>query len=164
VDWTSPAATALQVTTCGDQWLADKQVDAAAAPATGEGASLQQQLAKKFPNVFNTSKVLPVATHGVEHFIVTSGPPIASKFRRLDPEKLAAAKNNFDKMEAEGIIRRSTSPWFSPPSSGTKRGWHVEAMWRLLPPQPGHDAGFLPPPQHAGLCSKDVWVYSVQQN
>jgi hypothetical protein len=50
----------------------------------------------------------------VEHFIVTTGPPVASKFCHLDPEKLAAAKADFDKMEAEGIIRRSTSPWSSP--------------------------------------------------
>jgi hypothetical protein len=75
---------------------------------------LQQQLAERFPDVFNTSKILPVATHGVEHFIVTSGPPIAQKFCRLDPEKLAVAKSDFDKMEAEGIIRRSTSPLSSP--------------------------------------------------
>jgi hypothetical protein len=27
-DWSSPAATAVQVATCGDQRLADKQVDA----------------------------------------------------------------------------------------------------------------------------------------
>jgi hypothetical protein len=76
--------------------------------------SFRDVLSSKFPDVFNPSKILPVATHGVEHFVVTSGPPVASKFRLLDPEKLAAAKAEFDKMEAEGIIHRSTSPWASP--------------------------------------------------
>jgi hypothetical protein len=46
--------------------------------------------------------------------IFAAGPPIASKFRWLDSEKLAAAKAEFTKMEAEGIVRRSSSPWPSP--------------------------------------------------
>jgi hypothetical protein len=44
----------------------------------------------------------------------TRGPPIASPFRRLDPEKLAAAKAEFAALERDGIIRRSSSPWASP--------------------------------------------------
>ena len=52
--------------------------------------------------------------HGVEHHIVTEGPPIHARNRRLSPEKLAAAKKEFDEMEAMGIIRRSNSPWSSP--------------------------------------------------
>ncbi len=64
--------------------------------------------------MFNASQVLPPATHGVEHHLVTSGPPIASKFRRLDGKKLAAARSEFAKMEKDGIVRRSTSPWSSP--------------------------------------------------
>ncbi len=42
------------------------------------------------------------------------GPPIASKFRKLDGEKLAAAKAEFKQLEEEDIIQRSTSPWSSP--------------------------------------------------
>ena len=53
--------------------------------------------------------------HGAEHHIrVKEGPPISSKFRRLDPVKFAAAKAKFDQLEREGIIRRSDSPWASP--------------------------------------------------
>ena len=37
-----------------------------------------------------------------------------SKPRRLDPDKLSAAKAEFAKMEEAGIIRRSNSPWSSP--------------------------------------------------
>ncbi len=48
------------------------------------------------------------------HHIVTTGPPIAARFRRLDGEKLEAAKAEFRQLEADGIIQRSTSPWASP--------------------------------------------------
>jgi hypothetical protein len=35
-------------------------------------------------------------------------------FRCLDAEKLVAAKSDSLKMEKEGIVRRSASPWSSP--------------------------------------------------
>lgn len=37
-----------------------------------------------------------------------------ARARRLPPDKLALAKAEFDRMEAMGIIRRSSSPWASP--------------------------------------------------
>jgi hypothetical protein len=73
------------------------------------------ELLEEFPDVVNSGKVLPHSVvHDVEHFIKTSGPPIASKFRRLEGDKLEAARKEFANMEEEGIIRRSTSPWASP--------------------------------------------------
>ena len=52
---------------------------------------------------------------GVRHHRLTiPGPPVFAKLRGLDPEKLAAAKEEFSTMEKAGIIRRSTSPWSSP--------------------------------------------------
>jgi hypothetical protein len=57
----------------------------------------------EFPEVANAAKVLPPSSHGVEHFIATKGPPIASKFRQLDAEKLQAAKAEFEQLEREGI-------------------------------------------------------------
>jgi hypothetical protein len=73
-----------------------------------------QLLLQRYQDVVNLSKVLLASSHGVVHHLRTTGPPIASPFRRLDAEKLAAAKADFMKMEAEGIIRRSSSPWASP--------------------------------------------------
>jgi hypothetical protein len=73
-----------------------------------------QQLLSEFMDVLNPSKWLPVPTHGVEHFVVTTGPPVASPFHSLDGEKLAAAKAEFAQLERDGIIRRSDSPWASP--------------------------------------------------
>ena len=56
----------------------------------------------------------PTPRHGGEHHILTEGPPLKARNRRLSPEKLAAAKKEFDEMEAMCIIRRSSSPWSSP--------------------------------------------------
>jgi len=50
----------------------------------------------------------------VEHHIETEGRPVTAKFRRLDGPRLQAAKAEFEKLEKEGIIRRSNSNWSSP--------------------------------------------------
>ena len=52
--------------------------------------------------------------HNVRHYVPTRGPPIHSRPRRLDGEKLQVAKQEFRKMEEMGVIRRSDSPWSSP--------------------------------------------------
>ena len=59
--------------------------------------------------------------HRVQHFIKTQGPPVAARPRRLNCDKLRAAKAEFDKMERLGIIRRSDSPWSSPLHLVTKK-------------------------------------------
>jgi hypothetical protein len=43
-------------------------------------------------------------SHDVVHHTVTHGPPIASKFRKLDGEKLVAAKAEFKQLEEDNII------------------------------------------------------------
>ena len=41
--------------------------------------------------------------HGVHHHLLTApGPPVYSKPRRLDPEKLSTAKEEFSAMELSG--------------------------------------------------------------
>jgi hypothetical protein len=49
-----------------------------------------------------------VVSHDVVHHIVTHEQPITSKFRKLDSEKLAATKSEFNQLEEESIIQRST--------------------------------------------------------
>ena len=63
------------------------------------------RLLDEFPAVVCASKRLPPVSHDVVHHIVTHGPPIASKFR-----KLAAAKAEFKQLEEDDIIQHSTSP------------------------------------------------------
>jgi hypothetical protein len=82
-------------------------------PPLGSPPAVQLLLAQ-FPDVLNAQGALPPIKHEVEHVIETSGRPVAAKFRRLDAAKLAAAKQEFLKMEQEGLIRRSNSPWSSP--------------------------------------------------
>jgi len=69
----------------------------------------------EFPAVVNISKSLPAVKHGVEHIIETLCPrPVASRYRRLDPEKLEIARAEFAELEKQGIVRRSSSSWSSP--------------------------------------------------
>ena len=52
--------------------------------------------------------------HGVRHHIVMSGPPTFACACSLDAEKMAAAKAEFNAMEAAGIIRHTDGPWSLP--------------------------------------------------
>ncbi|GFO11319.1 transposon ty3-g Gag-Pol polyprotein [Plakobranchus ocellatus] len=52
--------------------------------------------------------------HDVEHHIVTHGPPSHARARRLDLEKLSAAKSEFLQMEEMGIVQVSLV--FTPPN------------------------------------------------
>jgi hypothetical protein len=57
-----------------------------------------------FQDVASRSGKLPDAKHSVEHVLETKGRPVMAKFRRLDPDKMKAAKAEFLKMEVEGIL------------------------------------------------------------
>ena len=72
------------------------------------------ELLQQFPELLTPRFDSTVNKHDVEHHIITHGPPVHARARRLHEEKLAAAKAEFFKMEQIGIIRRSDSPWSSP--------------------------------------------------
>ena len=55
---------------------------------------------------------LPIK-HQVTHRILTKGPPVYARTRRLPPERLVIAQNEFDHMLKLGIIRPSSSAWAS---------------------------------------------------
>lgn len=56
----------------------------------------------------------PVPAADVVHHITTKGPPVSARPRRLPPEKLQAAKKEFDYLLKMGICRPSDSAWASP--------------------------------------------------
>lgn len=60
--------------------------------------------------------------HGVQHRIPTTGFPVHSQARRLSPEKLRIAKDEFDTLLKLGIIQRSSSPYSSPLHVAPKPG------------------------------------------
>ena len=63
------------------------------------------------PPVFTTLLSIRSST---QHYIITSGPPITARPRRLPPDRLKQAKDEFQMMLSLGICRPSSSPWASP--------------------------------------------------
>ena len=70
-------------------------------------------LLESFPSLL-TPNYTGEVRHKVQHYIQTTGRPLHARPRRLEGEKLRIAKEEFLKMEALGIVRRSDSPWASP--------------------------------------------------
>lgn len=73
-----------------------------------------QDLLREYPSLLRTSYDPADIQHDTTHCIKTSGPPAFARARRLPPEKLSAAKAEFQHMLDLGIIRPSSSPWASP--------------------------------------------------
>ena len=62
------------------------------------------QIIKSFASLNKSSGDSP--THNVKHSIITTSRPVRSKFRRLNAEKLAVAKEEFRKLQDPGISNR----------------------------------------------------------
>ena len=73
-----------------------------------------QLLDKKYPNLSNPTFRVKDVDHGVHHYIPTDGAPVQARARKLDPEKLAVAKTEIDKLVELGVCERGKSEWSSP--------------------------------------------------
>ena len=89
----------------------------AVAPHLGSITSADDEFVKllaDFPDVTMPSFSNPSPKHGVELLILTNGPSHHALARRLPPDKLQLAKDDFRKIEELGIIRPSNGQWSSP--------------------------------------------------
>ncbi|XP_036322026.1 uncharacterized protein K02A2.6-like [Rhagoletis pomonella] len=82
----------------------------------------------KFQSVIQPGGAHRTSEFATEHHIkTTNGPPVSSKARRLAPDKLNIAKQEFEKLIKLGLARRSDSPWSSPLHLVPKKS----GEWRL---------------------------------
>ena len=99
-----------------------------------EQSSPFYQLMDSYPSLTTPSFTIVEPQHGVKHHIPTEGRPVQSRARRLDPEKLAVAKAELDKLCELGICHRGKSEWSSPLLVTTKPdgGWRVCGDYRRV--------------------------------
>lgn len=72
------------------------------------------QILDEFKNMLVLPENKPIPQTATFHHIVTKGPPVFAKVRRLTPEKYRVAKNEIEFLIKKGICRPSKSQWASP--------------------------------------------------
>ncbi|GBN24924.1 Transposon Ty3-I Gag-Pol polyprotein, partial [Araneus ventricosus] len=82
--------------------------------STTDKKSRYANLLLQYPNLTKPNLLICNSKHNVKHYIATKGPPVFSKARQLDGNKLKLAKQEFKFMSENDIIRPSMSPWTSP--------------------------------------------------
>ncbi|XP_069757021.1 uncharacterized protein [Narcine bancroftii] len=85
----------------------DRPKIATVATATDEFTKILSE----FPAILEPCFDIASPRHGVFHYISTKGPPLHARARRLPPEKLKQAKEEFSRLQELGIIRRLDSAW-----------------------------------------------------
>ena len=76
--------------------------------------STYDKILAAFPSLVQPYTSEAPIRHDVTHHIETTGPPLSARARRLGPDRLWVARQEFDHMLELGIIRPTASNWSSP--------------------------------------------------
>ena len=99
----------------------DQTIPAGLSRLSKDDSNPFSKLLAEFPAVTKACTTDCPVKHSVVHRIETTGPPVFGRTRRLPPERLKIAKQEFNHMLQLGIIRPSSSSWASPLRMVSKR-------------------------------------------
>ncbi|GFS49624.1 retrovirus-related Pol polyprotein from transposon 297 [Nephila pilipes] len=130
--------------------------------STVNRASKYFNLLNSYPDLTRPNLVNKIVKHGVEHSILTTSKPVYSKTRQLAPDKLKLAKQEFQFMLDNNIIRPSKSQWASPLHLVNKKNGTLRSCgdYRRLNAQTVPDWYLIPRIEDFNYILKDKIIFS----